>query len=93
MSDKTCTIRTRKFITNRLLQRKQFVSVGWASKLDALSLLSVCLPALCAAEREGNVCLLAHKHASTPAHWRLPTTHTTRRSLMCCTQEGPTSPR
>mmetsp|Transcript_26825 Transcript_26825/g.58498 ORF Transcript_26825/g.58498 Transcript_26825/m.58498 type:complete len:132 (+) Transcript_26825:70-465(+) len=25
MSDKTCTIRTRKFITNRLLQRKQFV--------------------------------------------------------------------
>jgi len=25
MSDKSCTIRTRKFITNRLLQRKQFV--------------------------------------------------------------------
>eukprot|EP00197_Chlamydomonas_leiostraca_P002766 CAMPEP_0202857068 /NCGR_PEP_ID=MMETSP1391-20130828/147_1 /ASSEMBLY_ACC=CAM_ASM_000867 /TAXON_ID=1034604 /ORGANISM="Chlamydomonas leiostraca, Strain SAG 11-49" /LENGTH=131 /DNA_ID=CAMNT_0049535825 /DNA_START=33 /DNA_END=428 /DNA_ORIENTATION=+ len=25
MADKTCTIRTRKFITNRLLQRKQFV--------------------------------------------------------------------
>ncbi|RRR13592.1 hypothetical protein CVV73_26615, partial [Enterobacter hormaechei] len=25
MSDKTCTIRTRKFITNRLLQRRQFV--------------------------------------------------------------------
>ena len=26
MSDKTCTLRTRKFITNRLLMRKQFVS-------------------------------------------------------------------
>ena len=26
MSDKTCTLRTRKFITNRLLLRKQFVS-------------------------------------------------------------------
>jgi|UniRef100_A0A7S3B6V9 small subunit ribosomal protein S24e len=25
MSDKTCTIRTRKFMTNRLLARKQFV--------------------------------------------------------------------
>ncbi|GAX76978.1 hypothetical protein CEUSTIGMA_g4425.t1 [Chlamydomonas eustigma] len=25
MSDKTCTLRTRKFITNRLLMRKQFV--------------------------------------------------------------------
>eukprot|EP00798_Chlamydomonas_sp_ICE-L_P005581 gene5581-4216_t len=25
MSDKTCSIRTRKFITNRLLSRKQFV--------------------------------------------------------------------
>ncbi|KAG2490979.1 hypothetical protein HYH03_010653 [Edaphochlamys debaryana] len=25
MSDKTCTIRTRKFMTNRLLQRKQFI--------------------------------------------------------------------
>mmetsp|Transcript_1410 Transcript_1410/g.1398 ORF Transcript_1410/g.1398 Transcript_1410/m.1398 type:complete len:132 (-) Transcript_1410:70-465(-) len=25
MADKTCTIRTRKFITNRLLQRKQFI--------------------------------------------------------------------
>lgn len=28
MADKTCTIRTRKFITNRLLARKQFVSSG-----------------------------------------------------------------
>lgn len=29
MSDsKTCTIRTRKFLTNQLLQRKQFVSYG-----------------------------------------------------------------
>ncbi|GIL83347.1 hypothetical protein Vretifemale_12169, partial [Volvox reticuliferus] len=25
MSDKTCTIRTRKFMTNRLLQRRQFI--------------------------------------------------------------------
>lgn len=25
-ADKACTIRTRKFITNRLLERKQFVS-------------------------------------------------------------------
>lgn len=28
MSEKPCTIRTRKFLTNRLLQRKQFVSLG-----------------------------------------------------------------
>lgn len=26
MSEKSCTIRTRKFLTNRLLARKQFVS-------------------------------------------------------------------
>mmetsp|Transcript_28499 Transcript_28499/g.90825 ORF Transcript_28499/g.90825 Transcript_28499/m.90825 type:complete len:127 (-) Transcript_28499:91-471(-) len=25
MSEKTCTVRTRKFMTNRLLQRKQFI--------------------------------------------------------------------
>mmetsp|Transcript_32520 Transcript_32520/g.52685 ORF Transcript_32520/g.52685 Transcript_32520/m.52685 type:complete len:133 (-) Transcript_32520:273-671(-) len=25
MAEKTCTIRTRKFLTNRLLQRKQFI--------------------------------------------------------------------
>jgi hypothetical protein len=28
MADKSCTIRTRKFLTNRLLQRKQFVSAA-----------------------------------------------------------------
>jgi ribosomal protein S24E len=26
MADKACTIRVRKFITNRILERKQFVS-------------------------------------------------------------------
>lgn len=29
---KTCTIRTRKFITNQLLQRKQFVSFSSCSR-------------------------------------------------------------
>ena len=29
--DGSCTIRTRKFMTNRLLQRKQFVSLGAVS--------------------------------------------------------------
>lgn len=28
MSEKGCTIRTRKFMTNRLLSRKQFVRNG-----------------------------------------------------------------
>lgn len=31
MSDKSCTIRTRKFITNRLLSRRQFVSAAPAA--------------------------------------------------------------
>ena len=28
MAEKSCTIRTRKFMTNRLLMRRQFVSAG-----------------------------------------------------------------
>ena len=35
MTNTSCTIRTRKFMTNRLLQRRQFVRVARASERRA----------------------------------------------------------
>jgi|TARA_B110000008_G_scaffold192945_1_gene191617 hypothetical protein len=34
MTNTSCTIRTRKFMTNRLLQRRQFVRVARASERE-----------------------------------------------------------
>jgi hypothetical protein len=37
MTNTSCTIRTRKFMTNRLLQRRQFVRVARASESENAS--------------------------------------------------------
>lgn len=53
MSSKACTIRTRKFLTNRLLSRRQFVSTpeyaSFASKMNYYSLykLLTCRSSMC----------------------------------------------